>query len=356
MARILYGVHGTGRGHAIRALTVARHYAAHEFLFASHGEAARLLRRQFRVVEWPNPATPVRAHRVMALSALLRTGLALAAGPQVTREMRHTVERFRPDVAITDYEFFVPRVARAVGVPCLSVDNQHAITLGRVDFPPMQGPSWLATSLAIRLLFSASDQHLVSCFFEVPPRAADAAVRWTPPLLRHEVAALRAETGEHVVAYQGYPTFAGLTDVLGMLGRPVHIYGLGGGRSEGLLSYKDFREREFLEDLATCAYLVCGGGHTTISEALHLGKPVLSIPVRGAFEQFLNAFYLERCGWGERASTTSFSVRRAQDFEARLETYRQRIRACRFCGNAAVFDALDEFISGRWRRTDARAA
>ena len=32
MARILYGIHGTGHGHAMRGLTIARRLGGHEFL------------------------------------------------------------------------------------------------------------------------------------------------------------------------------------------------------------------------------------------------------------------------------------------------------------------------------------
>jgi len=350
MARVLYGVHGTGRGHAVRALVVARHYSSHEFLFVSHGEGARMLREQFQVLDCPNPITQVDAHRVQFLPTVLRTGAVLTEGRRWRREVRHAAGRFSPDVAITDYEFFVPRVARALGLPCLSLDNQHALTEGRPDFPSGQLLSSLGTSLSVRLLFSSADQYLISCFFDVSPRDADPLVRWAPSLVRDEVTSLRTHQGDHVVAYQGYATFPRFIDALGALGRPVHLYGQGSGPSRGSLSFEDFREQAFLEDLATCAYVVCGGGHTLISEALHLGKPVLSIPVTGMFEQFLNAHYLERCGYGSRSSIGSFSIHTLRDFERRLDACRDRIRAHDFCGNQAVFAAVDDFIAGRWRR------
>ncbi len=40
-------------------------------------------------------------------------------------------------------------------------------------------------------------------------------------------------------------------------------------------------------------------GFTLLSEALHLGKPVLAVPNRGFFEQAVNALYLRRSGRGE---------------------------------------------------------
>ncbi|MFH1067115.1 MAG: glycosyltransferase family protein [bacterium] len=64
MSRILYGVQGNGHGHAIRALTVARHYPQHEFLFVSHDDGIELLRPEYPVHECWNPETPIRAHRI----------------------------------------------------------------------------------------------------------------------------------------------------------------------------------------------------------------------------------------------------------------------------------------------------
>jgi uncharacterized protein (TIGR00661 family) len=282
MARILYGVHGTGRGHAIRVLALAQHYSRDEFLFVCHGEAARLLGQHFRVFECPNPVTPIGAHRVNAAAALLRTAATLANVTHWKREVGRAADAFGPDCAITDYEYFVPKVARAMNLPCLSLDNQHAITLGRIDLPIGQRPSWLATAMAIRLLFSSADQYLISNFFKFVPRMDSGLVRQVPPLLRREVVALRPTQGEHVVAYQGYPTFAAFTEHLATLDRPVHVYGLDGGRNERRVVFKSFDEQAFLDDLASCAYVVCGGGHTLMSEALYLGKPVLSIPVEVA--------------------------------------------------------------------------
>lgn len=43
MARILYGIHGTGHGHAMRGLTIARRLGAHEFLFVANDDAPKIL-------------------------------------------------------------------------------------------------------------------------------------------------------------------------------------------------------------------------------------------------------------------------------------------------------------------------
>ena len=355
MARILYGVHATGRGHAMRALTVARHHPQHEFLFVSHGEPARMLGREFAVLECPGIVTPVSRHRVQLLSVASRNIPTLAASAHWGREIRRAAERFRPDVALTDLEMLVPRVARKLGLPSLSVGNDHMATLGRISVPAAELMNWAGTATSIRLLFSAADQYLLPCFYEVPLRRAGASARRVPPLLRDEAVALKPAPGDHVVAYQGHQTSPRFVEVLEQIGRPVHVYGMGGGAARGNLSFMEFDEQGFLADLARCAYVICGGSHTLISEALHLGKPVLALPVVGMFEQCLNSLYLERCGYGMQSSLRRFSLVAVRAFERALDDCRRNIGAGRFCGNAAAFAALDEFIAGRWRAADGRA-
>lgn len=347
MANILYGVHGTGHGHAIRALTVARHYPEHRFLFVSHLDGARLLRPHFPVVECANPVTPIRHHRVHA-SALWTTARHLACGPHWLRVVRDAAEKFRPDVAISDYEFFVPLVARAKRIPCLSLDNQHALTLGRPNVPFRDWCSWGITATSVRCLFSFAPAYLVCCFFH-PPAKSRPHVRWAPPLLRDELLRRRPRTGEFALAYQGYSTFPGFTRHLRALGRPVRIYGVESAGTDGPLTYKARNEQEFLDDLADCAYVVCGGGHTLISEALWCGKPVLSIPIHGAYEQQLNAAQVARAGYGQAVSPADFTVSRLRDFEQKRDQYAAQIRRGYRAEQTEIYAALDDFIAGRWR-------
>src|SRR5512135_3040678 len=104
MARILYGVHGTGHGHAVRALTIARHFAGlgHEFLFVSHGTGAAILRQEFPVMEVPNPATPIRGHKV-AIAATISSSLAVRSRSRTYIDhILRIIDRFRPDVTMSD--------------------------------------------------------------------------------------------------------------------------------------------------------------------------------------------------------------------------------------------------------------
>ena len=100
------------------------------------------------------------------------------------------------------------------------------------------------------------------------------------------------------MAYQGYTTFKRFLPFLRAIPSRVMVYGFDTAGADGNLRFQKNSETGFLDDLASCRYVVCGGSHTLLSEALYYGKPVISFPIQGAFEQFLNAFYLERLGYG----------------------------------------------------------
>jgi uncharacterized protein (TIGR00661 family) len=343
MARILYGVHGIGHGHAVRALTMARHFAGHEFLFVSHDTGAAILGREFPVEECPNPPTIVKGHRVDVPATLIAALKVRSGSRRHLRRVLDLMDRFQPDVAMTDYEYFVPQAARRLGVPCLSIDHQHIITMSRHPVPWTQYLSYLSTRQAVVSLYSRATDYLVISFFQTPV-APGARAKILPPLLRDSVLGRQPRPGAHVVAYQGYATFKRFFPFLRAIPSPVRVYGFDQERTEGNLHFKKNSEDNFLDDLSTCRYVVMGGSHTLVSEALFYGKPVISFPIKTAFEQFLNAFYVERLGYGRYFTGFRPRPEILPAFEARLEGYRDHIRTGNFCGNQEIFDLVDRFI------------
>jgi uncharacterized protein (TIGR00661 family) len=129
-----------------------------------------------------------------------------------------------------------------------------------------------------------------------------------------------------------------------MLGRPVKVYGFNSDHTEGKLHFKKHSEQGFLEDLASCSYVICGGGHTLISEALFYGKPVISFPIANLFEQYLNAFYIEKSGYGMNAKGLKTTLDRMPTFESQLDQFKANIKLGKFKGNAEIYSLLDHFI------------
>ena len=78
------------------------------------------------------------------------------------------------------------------------------------------------------------------------------------------------------------------------------VYGTGekGARMDGRIQYRQFDEETFLNDMAKAPFVMVNGGHSTICEALSLGKPVLAEPIVGQYEQIFNVEGLGEMGVG----------------------------------------------------------
>ena len=146
------------------------------------------------------------------------------------------------------------------------------------------------------------------------------------------------------------------------------VYGMRGGAGreperDGHLEFRAPSVEGFLEDLRTARGVVTGGGFSLLSEAVYLGKPVLAIPLRGQFEQLMNARYLERNRYGacahEPTAEALTDVRRrgsrsSSEAVAGYEQERQRGRAGRRSRSGA--DAAGASEQRRELAADRRAA
>ncbi len=343
MARILYGLSGGGHGHAIRALTIARHFAGHEFIFLSHGAGATAIKGEFELIDIPNPGSPVSRHRVGVADTLAHSIRVLGRKGLHLKAVTRMIEEVKPDVAITDYEYFVPIACRKMGVPCISIDHQHIVTCCSFPVPLSQMLSFLGAVFTARTFYSQASGFLVVSFFH-PPIKKNSSYVLVHPILREVVLMQRPESGDHVVAYQGYSTFKDFLPFLKNIRRPVMVYGFDQDYRDDNLYFQRFSEDKMLSDLASCSYVICGGGHTLISEALYLGKPVMSFPVIGMFEQFLNASYVEKLGYGHCHTGLRPQPDIIESFESRLEHFQDNIAKASFCGNTEVFEILERFI------------
>ena len=345
MARILYGVHGTQHGHAIRALILARHLAAlgHEFLFVSSEEGAGLLAREFRVERFENPGTRYKNQRLDTPATLALAAKTLAKRPAELARLARLIDAFKPDAAISDYEYFVPIAAKRAGIPCLSIDHQHVISCCDHPVPPRLLPDYWGIRASIRFLFSACSDYLAISFFQ-PPAKPGARALVAPPILRQSVIERTPSQGSHIVVYQSCGICDAFAPYLRTIDREFRVYGYKMDKVDGNLTFRNYSENGFLDDLASCAYVVCGGSHNLMSEALYFGKPVLSFPVAGAFEQQLNAIYLDKLGYGRGASMDRLEPDLLPAFEHNLDAMRRRIATGRFCGNDEVFGLLGAFL------------
>jgi UDP:flavonoid glycosyltransferase YjiC (YdhE family) len=79
-----------------------------------------------------------------------------------------------------------------------------------------------------------------------------------------------------------------------------------------------------------------------MSEAVYLGKPLLSVPIAGQFEQIMNARWLAHLGDGRCAESLDAGALR--EFLADLPAMEDALGDYLQFGNEATFSAIDELL------------
>jgi len=197
----------------------------------------------------------------------------------------------------------------------------------------------------IRYLFSNASRYLVTSFHTLPP-ANRALTEVFPPLIKQKLQEYQPRVGDHALVYLRGNHFVRLIKQLKQSRRQFFIYGWGENPPDGNLRFKKTSEDDFLNDLATCNYVITNGGHSLISEALYLGKPILCHPIKFFYEQFFNAYYLKQNGLGDYSLNNACREDIIAEFETEVDQYRARIKAKNFFGNKLVAARLDELTRG----------
>ncbi|MBW2523323.1 MAG: teichoic acid biosynthesis protein [Deltaproteobacteria bacterium] len=351
--RILYGVVGEGMGHAIRSRVVLDHLLAeeHEVEIMASSRATDFLRRHFGeegVTQIHGLHMIYEDNRVRRGKTLWTNVLAGVTGvPRNIAAYFELLEKFEPEVVISDFESWTYLYGQAHRLPVISIDNMQIIN--RCTHPPelVEGfkDDFLVTRAFVKSKLPFCDHYLITTFFHPPIRKDDTQL--VPPILRREIVDAQPTRGEHLLVYQTGEGYDTLAQTLTQTGMECRIYGMRRNieaeQVEGNLRYRPFSEERFVDDLASARAVIAGGGFTLMGEAVALKKPMLAVPVGRQFEQLLNARYLEYEGYGqcaERAddpATVGAFLERVPDYESKLAGYDHD-------GNRALFQAVDELL------------
>ncbi|AFM24218.1 glycosyltransferase family protein [Desulfomonile tiedjei] len=344
MGRILYGVMGDAQGHVSRSLAVAQSLPDHEFLFLGGGSVHTVTKLGYRVEDVPMAGTLYRGTQVDLVGTAKNALQVFARSSPVVRRVASIIRELDPDLIITDYEYFTPLAAKNLGRRCVSLDHQHVLTHCSYEVPREQLLNRFFTCSAVRYLYSNATRYFIISFFMPPPKNPD-TVELFPPILRKAVFEHSATEGEHVVVYVRSNTFNNLLPLLSEKKSIFHIYGMEPRNAAKNIVFKPHSVHGFLEDIASCRYIIATGGHALISESLYFGKPLLCIPVGMAYEQFLNAHFVEKMGLGRCWTGKEPTHAVLDDFESHFIEYRDAIRRHARFDNRPLNSRLEQLIS-----------
>ncbi|HDZ07593.1 MJ1255/VC2487 family glycosyltransferase [Pseudohongiella sp.] len=304
MSRILYGVSGEGSGHSSRATEMTRHLLScgHEVRIVSYDRGYRNMSTEFDAIEIEGLHIVCENNRVRPLKTLWHN---LRRGDRALRRLKaliKLVRAFQPDYVITDFEPTTAWLAWWYRLPLISLDNQHRMRYMKFRSPARLMVSRWITVLLIRLLVPSPTAALATTYY-YGERKNDRIFLF-PPILRREVLDCKPRSGNHHLVYVT-SHFEHLLDILKSFpDQQFVVYGCNREDVDGNLRFRPFSTDGFLRDLESCQSVLATAGFTLISEAIHLGKPYLAMPMAGQFEQQLNAICLEELGFGINAHKT----------------------------------------------------
>ncbi len=348
--KILYGVVGEGMGHAIRSRVVLEHLVKrHEVEIVTSGRAVEFLRKQFEGVRGIHGLHMIYEDNRVQKGKTLWSNLERGAKglPGNVAEYFKLLGSFEPDLVISDFESFSYLYAKAHRVPVVSIDNMQIINRCKHDKSLLSAhkASFRLTRAFVKAKLPRCDHYVIATFFR--PAVRKKRTTLVAPILRREILDAERHSGEHLLVYQTGEGYDTLLETLRRTGLECRIYGARRGieeeQAEGNLRFMPFSETQFIEDLATARAVIAGGGFTLMGEAVYLGKPMLTVPLEGQFEQVLNGIYLEKEGFGMSATslddpaTVHSFIERVSDYAAALANYEQD-------GNRELFDTLDGLL------------
>ena len=205
MAHILYGVNGEGAGHSTRAKEVLTHLRkqGHTLHVASFDRGMRNLSDQFEVTEVFGFRIAYVNNRVRYKRTLANNLLTMRQAAKSVHQLKHLMTTWKIDLVITDFEPLSCHVGHRMGLPVISIDNQHCLTNAAVSYPRQYRSDAAAAKLVTRLMTPHADAYLVISFFTAPVQKRNTFL--FPPLLRQEILEATPTQGEHVLVYVTAP-------------------------------------------------------------------------------------------------------------------------------------------------------
>ena len=351
MAKIVYALSGQGRGHSSRAIAIADalRNGGHDVLFCCGGMARRMLADQGEpVIPVPVLRQVVRDNEVQLGQTVRANWWTVLNGPRIARRLADTLETYQPDLLVSDFEAFSPYAAKRIGVPVLSLNHQQIVTETDYPIPPRYWFQASMTRLAISALTPSRPARMLLTSFFFPPLQENSRATLVPPILRPAVQAITPHQGEHVLVYFNHAQGAEhVLETLGQSKASFIVYNFDAPDNEACypnLTFKRPSRDGFLADLAASRAVICTAGFTLISEALHLGKPVLAVPNRGLFEQTINALALRREGLGQAVFDRHLTSSDVDAFLGQLPRFLPRIEQHRTCGNNQALSCIEHLL------------
>lgn len=319
--KILYGVSGDGFGHSSRAKVVGGYLRewGHDVKILTYGRAYEVLKDEFDIFEVSGMEVQFVKGELKKRSTIKYNAKVVADNLSKWRRFHNLMTEYDPDICISDMEPIVPVLRFWFKKPLICLDNQHRITNLKLDVPKKYYADYLVAKTVVENFVSKAEHFIVTSFSESEIKEPDTTL--VPPVIREEVRNVEATDGDKVLVYLTREN-QDVIDIIERFDEEFVVFGYNVNKIEKNLEYK---ERDFfLDELKACKGIIATAGFTLMSEALYLKKPYLALPLKGQFEQILNALFLKQAGFGDYSD--ELQEGEVADFLDNIGSYREKLK------------------------------
>ena len=189
--RILYGVVGSGMGHAIRSSVVIKKLVdeGHEVHIVASGGAVNYLRERFGGVTeiWGLDMVVVDNEVDKLMTAAQNAKGLMKRLPKNVKEFFEVEAAFAPEVVISDFETWSWMFGKFYGRPIICIDNIQIINRCTHSDVILEGEEenfQIAKSI-VKARTPRASEYLITTFFYPPVRKK--RTRLVPPILRPSI-------------------------------------------------------------------------------------------------------------------------------------------------------------------------
>lgn len=196
------------------------------------------------------------------------------------------VEKY--DLVINDYDYITAKACAAKKISSVNFGHQASFQSNKVPRPESRSTTgeWLLKKYAtanryIGLHFKNYDEFIVT------------------PVIKKDIIEADVKDLGHITVYLPSYCEPQLVQIFSQFkGMRFEIFSKESTQinETGNIKFIPVNKQFFNKSLITCHAIITGGGFETPSEAIHLGKKIMSIPIRGQYEQCCNAAALNEMG------------------------------------------------------------
>ncbi len=324
--KIFYAVQATGNGHISRAMELLPHlqqYGAVDIFLSGNNSSLSL-------------DAPVK-YRSKGLSLYYNCHGGLDFWKvfrgyepfRIKQEINHLpVEDY--DLIINDFDYITAAACTKKKIPSINFGHQASFQSVHTPRPTTKSVAgeWILKNYAkatqyIGLHFKAYDDFIFT------------------PVIKKEILEAEPTDGNYITVYLPSYCEPQLTEIFQAfpdIRFEIFCSDIIQPRRQGNIYFLPVNKALFNQSFIHCSGIITGGGFETPAEALHLGKKIITIPIRSQYEQQCNAAALKQLGILRLKSIDA-------DFKDRLYNWMNETRTLKMDYSQTIPQCMDYLFS-----------